>query len=579
MKKIGITHSITSSLLALLLLSAVPGFSQDNRDARMYGSITSRELQHIFLDEFEDNRHKWSFGTSYLNERILDGDYYIASLADYPYDKRRNIPLNYAQDYEVELRIRMVKTLDDYQSAGMILGRDIQGSGLYFQFNGAGQFRIGRTDRGKSVDMVTWKYSNLLSSIDYNTLTLRRVGTQWYFFINKQLVHQCPTATLPGTEFGFSLDGQMAIEADYLRVSQIRSADVSAPVITLSEPILSSRDTLYLTDRRQVIRGRVTDATEGVRLTINSQPITLSAEGNFSASLSIQDIDAITMIRIDAIDRYDNSSQKIFYLKYAPAPAPAPAYVTKPQPRPISSQVAQPATSGKSYLLLIGINNYQNWSPLHNAVKDCQDLAATLTAQYQFEQENVISLFNTQATRENILETLESLQERVGPDDNLLIYYAGHGFYDDVSSLGYWVPVDARLNKIPDFIHNSTVHDYLRTINSKHTFLIADACYAGSLFTTYRSGTLSEDARSRWAFTSGDIEKVWDGQPGQNSPFAKQLIRYLRNNSKDRLPANELIQDVGYLVHQSTAQSPQGNPLKLAGDDGGVFVFVRRAAN
>jgi hypothetical protein len=221
------------------------------------------------------------------------------------------------------------------------------------------------------------------------------------------------------------------------------------------------------------------------------------------------------------------------------------------------------------------VNEYDNWSKLHNAVRDCGDIMTLLTTEYQFDKENVITLFNEMATRENILETFENLQDRLTDDDNLLIYYAGHGYYDEKSELGYWVPVNSRLNKIPDFIRNSTIHDYVKTIPSHHTLLIADACYAGSLFAKSR-GIVNEDNRSRWAFTSGNIEKVWDGQPGQNSPFARYLLNILRSNRSPRLRADELINTVADLVARNTAQTPVGAPLQNVGDDGGVFTFRRR---
>ena len=87
---------------------------------------------------------------------------------------------------------------------------------------------------------------------------------------------------------------------------------------------------------------------------------------------------------------------------------------------------------------------------------------------------------------------------------------------------------------------------------------------------------LNANNRSRWAFTSGDIEKVWDGQPGQNSPFARYLIRILRNNTKPSLQANELVNTVRELVQRNTAQTPQGSALKNVGDLGGIFTFERR---
>jgi hypothetical protein len=379
-----------------------------------------------------------------------------------------------------------------------------------------------------------------------------------------------------GNEFGFTIGGSMAVEVDYIRISEIRTVDNMGPQISLLQPRLGNSKSMQFTERRQIIEGKVYDVSGISALTINGHPITVSSEGTFSASLSLPD--GFTSIELIAKDRFENSSRKKFYMEYTDAALPvyssAQTNILNRNNSIANDAYPQPE-EGKNYLLMIGVNKYTNWNQLHNAVKDCEDIAQTLTTYYQFSEENVVSLFNEDATRENILETLETLQETITEKDNLMIYYAGHGYYDDFSTLGYWVPVDARLNKIPDFIRNSTIHDYLRTIGSRHTFLVADACYAGSLFATSR-GVLNEDSRSRWAFTSGDIEKVWDGQPGQNSPFARYLIRYLRENTKDKLPANELIDMVGTMVQRNTAQTPQGNPLKLAGDDGGIFTFRRK---
>ena len=96
------------------------------------------------------------------------------------------------------------------------------------------------------------------------------------------------------------------------------------------------------------------------------------------------------------------------------------------------------------------------------------------------------------------------------------------------------------------------------------------------MFGTSRGNQYSREARSRWAFTSGDIEKVWDGQPGQNSPFARYLISYLKSNTKAELTAYELIDAVSNQVRNNTQQNPQGAPLRQADDRGGMFIFERR---
>ncbi|TAE50910.1 MAG: caspase family protein [Bacteroidetes bacterium] len=582
--------------LAFLLISGLASQAQVTWEPANYYGVPDRDKQAVFQDDFEDNRNKWDMGSLYLSERIEEGDYYCASLTSQLCSKHRPVAVDGSGNYEMEVRLRYIKG-EEGSPAGLVFGRDSRGNEYSFQFNAGGNFTILRNDRGRSYEVKPWEACRYLNRFSYNSLMVRKAADQWYFFINQELVAKMPAQPLYGSDVGFMMGGNMAVEVDFMRISELKTSDNTGPQISLIEPAVTEMDTVYLTERYQIIRGKVYDASGINSLSINGQPITISQSGLFTASLSLPE--GVTRIDIAAKDRYNNVSNQRVFLAYSPEntqaytqnfqnfPKPQePLYESNPAPAkpattaPLSNNsglMGSPDVSrgGSSYLLVIGINEYQNWNKLHNAVKDCKDVAQTLVDMYQFDADHIISLYNEQATREGILETLETLQEKLTENDNLLIYYAGHGYYDENSKLGYWVPSDARLNKVPDYILNSTIHDYLRTINSHHTLLIADACYSGSLFATYR-GPVNEESRSRWAFTSGDIEKVWDGQPGQNSPFAKYLIRYLRNNTKPRLLASEVIDAVGYLVHQSTSQSPQGSPLKQAGDDGGVFVFIRK---
>ncbi len=330
------------------------------------------------------------------------------------------------------------------------------------------------------------------------------------------------------------------------------------------------------TDNEQTIRCKINDLSGVEEVTINNFQMQVSAEGFIEASIGPLP-KGHTPIVILAKDRYGNVSRKEFsILRQSPSPQMVSTVKTFSSPKANNkSNNLSFNGNGRNYLLLIGVNKYKTWNPLHNAVKDCNDLANLLLDKYNFERENIITLFDEQANRETILETFEMLQDKITPDDNLLIYYAGHGFYDSNAKLGYWVPVNARLMSVADFIRNSTIHDYLKTINSKHTLLIADACYAGSLFASSR-GNINENNKSRWAFTSGNIEKVWDGHPGQNSPFARYLLGFLRSNKEPKLRADVLIRNVTTRVSHNTAQTPIGSPLQNVGDEGGVFVFYQK---
>ena len=230
---------------------------------------------------------------------------------------------------------------------------------------------------------------------------------------------------------------------------------------------------------------------------------------------------------------------------------------------------------GKNYLLAIGIDAYKHWKPLNNAVKDAKDFIDVLKTTYQFEEDHIMTLFNEDATEDNIHTKMLNLVRSVKKEDNLLIYYSGHGHFIEELQQGYWVPVDApKGESVRKYISNSDLVNYLKNIKSHHTFLIVDSCFSGTLMTQLRSGVRSERYPSRRIFASGRNEVVEDGVAGQNSPFAAGIINYLKRNNDRSLKTTTLIEDVkSYLERQEIKQTPVDGRIKSLGDDGGEFVF------
>jgi len=569
-------------ILTGILLSSFAGHAQNSWRPEYYFGIPEHDRHAVIFDEFEDNRNKWNLESKYLEMRIENGDYfYCNNLRDTPYPKRKSFVFDRNGDYEVEIRMRFVRGIST-SPMGLIFGGDSKGNIFNFYFTPQGEYKISQYYNYRTRDLKSWMHEKSIQQYSMNTLTVRKVGNEWYYFINRELVYRTKAIPLFGTDFGFLISGKTAAEIDYFKISELKPMDKEGPVITLTSPrINDSHLTTY--SNMLEIRGLIADASGIKELRVNGRPLSLVRGESFYCRLDVDRYRQFTPINIVATDIRNNTTEKIIYVKYKPVAynetptvAQSPSYNTQTS-HSIASSHDQPwmNSRGKNYLLLIGVNQYDHWGSLNNAVKDCQDIATVLTEEYQFSPDQVIRLYNGKATRENILETFESLQDIITPDDNLLIYYAGHGYYDEGSKLGYWVPVNARQDKIPDYIRNSTIHDYLKTIQSKHILLIADACYAGSLFVT-RAGRLDENEKSRWAFTSGAIEKVWDGEPGQNSPFASYLINALRSNRRSKLYAIDLIEEVKIKVERNTRQTPIGNPLALVGDEGGVFVFYRK---
>jgi WD40 repeat protein len=240
---------------------------------------------------------------------------------------------------------------------------------------------------------------------------------------------------------------------------------------------------------------------------------------------------------------------------------------------------------GNYYALIIGIDNYTGqWRQLKNAVSDAKAISQLLQSKYKFD--NMKTLYNEQATRMNIIKELEWLVQNVKPTDNLLIYYSGHGEFNQTLNKGYWVPVDAASASTSYYISNSDIQTFLGGIKSKHTLLISDACFSGDIF---RGNTVSvpfeesdkyyakvNSVSSRKAITSGGVEPVLDGGREGHSVFAYYLLKSLTGNEKKYYDASQLFDNIKIPVLNNSDQSPQFNAIKNAGDEGGQFIFLKK---
>ena len=79
--------------------------------------------------------------------------------------------------------------------------------------------------------------------------------------------------------------------------------------------------------------------------------------------------------------------------------------------------------------------------------------------EYQFAAERVQILTNP--TRVELIEAFDQLSDLLTEKDNLLIFYSGHGFWDQRLKTGFWLPADAKQSSCSVWLSNSTVRNYI----------------------------------------------------------------------------------------------------------------------
>lgn len=349
----------------------------------------------------------------------------------------------------------------------------------------------------------------------------------------------------------------------------VAKKDSKPPEVRILSPQVHRGIGLQVKDARLAVTGIAIDVSGVAEVVINGQPAALDAQGNFSATVLLK----VGENRIDvvALDTRGNKGYETFKLsREAMAPAPA-----QTKSKPDTALV-----TGRYFALIIGVKDYSDPAilSLDHPLQDARQVYDTLTSTYTFAPENVVFLKNP--SRAGIIDALDKLANRLTENDNLLVFYAGHGYWDERLKQGFWLPADASKNSRSRWLSNSTLKDYIGGIRSKHTLLIADACFSGGIFKTRSAFNNAPKAMqelyklpSRKAMTSGAMKEVPD-----RSVFVQYMLKRLQGNSETYLSSEQLFASMRQAVinNSPNGQVPQFGEIRETGDEGGDFVFVKR---
>lgn len=345
--------------------------------------------------------------------------------------------------------------------------------------------------------------------------------------------------------------------------------DITPPTLTISSPVVPTTGVIKTLDKQMTISGYVKDPSGIFEITINGQDAALTSEGRFLSVVQL--VVGSNAIFISATDGKNNTISKTMTIERNGRSYNNGAIAT-------SAAADVPIYSSNYYALIIGINNYDDpgMIDLDQPINDATQIYNVLTQQYSFETQNVTFLKNP--TRANLIDAIDKLGDKVSPNDNLLIFYAGHGYWDSEKRLGYWLPSDARKNSTANWFRNSTLSDYISSLDTKHTLLIADACFSGSIFKTRKAFNDADiginklhELPSRKAMTSGTLKEVPD-----RSVFVEYFIKRLNQNSEKYISSEALFSSMRTAILNNSPNIPQYGEIHNAGDEGGDFIFIRR---
>lgn len=385
-----------------------------------------------------------------------------------------------------------------------------------------------------------------------------------------------------------SLEVNVEKQAKELQVASVSDLGFDGPSLEIIDPPLAktrgiqvSNDELAIpvsAGARRSVTGRVL-APAGLRtLTVNGESMKANEDGVFTAALPALRSDTDEMaVQILAVDMQNKRAALKFLLKARGSIA-------------VSTRASKQDTSGfgRYHALVIGNDHYQHWPELMNAISDATAIAKVLKEQYGFQ----VTLMKD-ASRAQIMKALNQYRKVLTEKDNLLIYYAGHGYLEQGIDRGYWIPVDAEISDNSEWILLPGVTDMLQLISAKHVMVVADSCFGGKLTRTSLAQLkpgLTDDARFdllktlahkrvRTAMTSGGVKPVLDAGGSGHSVFADAFLGVLEENTTV-LEAERLFWAVRTRVVSTSQklnaeQIPTYDPIHMAGHESlGDFIFV-----
>jgi hypothetical protein len=348
-------------------------------------------------------------------------------------------------------------------------------------------------------------------------------------------------------------------------------------VLTRGVPSFQLRS---ITASKKIV-GKIADLKALKSLSINGAPVSVDDQGIFQSDVRVSE--ASNPVEIIAMYHQKEAGRLTFNI-LAKNPEPD---LKRTQPVQAVTKAFPNLNFGRFYALIIGNQNYSQLPTLKTSENDARTIEQILRTRYGYQTTLLIN-----ADRHRIMTAFNELRKNLTEEDNLLIYYAGHGEIDKADNSAYWLPVDAEQNNPANWLSSHNITQFISIMPARHILVVADSCYSGAMTQTSVSrlpDEMSDDKRAKWlkfmlkrkartVMTSGGVKPVLDSGGGDHSIFANAFIDVLNQNS-GLVEDYELYRAVSANVQRRAAavgfqQEPQYSALSHSGHEGSPYFFV-----
>lgn len=538
-------------------------------------NYTNITLPLPLVDDFYSNKNGWYTGNfENYSTTVGGGKMTIDRKKKGGIFVSRDVDIDTSRDFVIETSITTPNS-GATGLYGITFGRKNSSNEYSFLLSTNGSYLYRKFDNDQYTKIIPFTSNEAINTFagGKNKVKIVKHGDLLRFYINDKYMNEAKFEPFFGNKFGYTVYYEQKIVVDRLSIKYESNTSYNdPPVVVITEPSVELKRGFKIVEAKRImVRGKATDRDGIFEITVNGVEASVKEDGSFVASVPLKY--GKNDLIVKATDIKQASSTKTFVIKRK-SPEVDDVVVNNDIKKDEKIDVG----FGKYYALIMGVSEYDDDTVVDlsgEPTKDAQALADVLTTQYGFAPGNVKILKNP--TRKEINRNFYELRKKITENDNLLIFYAGHGNYDEETERGYWMPSNVNMEFEENIILNTEVVSHVKAIKSKHTLLIVDACFSGSVFKSRsyskeeKSAIRKYSLKSRKAITSGTLKTV-----PNKSVFIKYLLSKLKDNPDKYLPTSRLFGRIEEPIIFNSKNVPQQGVIHNTGHEGGDFIFIKQ---
>lgn len=190
-----------------------------------YAGIPLEKRTSFFFDGFDNNINNWEMVNTNDAYTTIQGGSLIFESRSTGFFLTIPMPFDKNKDFEIEASIGIATgTPPSSISNGLVwfyesLNNRPNGFNTFVFDNS--RFWIGKFESRNYKGWEGWTQKAVNPYRNFNTLTIRKIKNQYYFFMNKEFVFSIPYEESIGEKIGFSVIDKNRLEIDYLKIDYI----------------------------------------------------------------------------------------------------------------------------------------------------------------------------------------------------------------------------------------------------------------------------------------------------------------------------------------------------------------------